>query len=75
MYLIRPASADLVIPMPTGGDLPAAGIVLPALDLYWVRRATDGDISAEEVKADTLDAAIAEVAAAAKGRKADEPKG
>ena len=68
MHSIRLASADLVILMPTGGDLPAA-VVLPALDSIGCA-APPTATSPPSVKADTPDAAIAEVAAAAKGRKA-----
>ncbi len=74
MYFVRPKTTDLVIPMPTGGDLPKDGAILPVLDLYWVRRVTAGDVTADEVRADTVEAAIAELAAAeastGKGRKA-----
>ncbi len=61
MYLIRPTSPDLVIPMPTGGDLPATGIVVPVPDLYWQRRAAEADVSIDEVEAETVEAAIAEI--------------
>ena len=62
MYLIRPKSPDLVIPMPSGGDLPAAGAIVTTLDLYWVRRHRDGDVTVDEVAADTVDKALAELA-------------
>ncbi len=82
MYLIRPTSPDLVIPMPTGSDLPTAGIVVPVVDLYWQRRAAEADVSIDEVEAETVEAAIAEVAetkakAPTKGRAAQtsEQKG
>ena len=72
MYLVRP-KPDLLIPMPAGGDLPAAGIVLPALDLYGVRRVSEGAVTADEVTADTVIDAVAEIAARATG--ADKKKG
>ena len=71
MYLIRATSPDLVIPMPSGGDLPAEGAIVPALDLYWVRRTADRSVIATEVAAETVAEAIAEIA----GRAADKKKG
>lgn len=63
MFLIRPAREGLLIPMPTGGDLPQGGAIATALDLYWQRRKSDGDATIDEVAADTVEAAIAEIAA------------
>ena len=64
MYLIRAARPDLVIPMPSGLDLPAKGIVLGAVDLYWTRRSAEGDVTIDVVEADEIDDAIAEADAA-----------
>lgn len=64
MHLIRPISSDLVIPMPTGGDLPAAGTVVPVVDLYWTRRAAEGDVTIDAVAAETVEEALVEIAKA-----------
>jgi hypothetical protein len=69
MYLLRPASADLVIPMPGTGDLPVTGAVVPAVDLYWVRRVKDGDVRVDEVRAETVEEALAEIEAASTAKK------
>ena len=66
MHLIRPISPDLVIPMPTGSDLPATGAVVPVVDLYWHRRAAEGDVVIDTVAAETVEEALAEIADKAK---------
>lgn len=74
MYFVRPKNPDLVIPMPTGGDLPKDGAILPVLDLYWTRRLSEKVVLVDVVEADTVETAIAELAAVeastGKGRKA-----
>lgn len=62
MYLIRRKSSDLVIPMPTGGDLPEDGAIVTAVDLYWLRRHAEGAVTIDEVAADTVAKAVIELA-------------
>lgn len=42
---LKPASADVRVPMPEGGGhLPAEGMEVPA-STYWLRRLADGDVA------------------------------
>jgi len=61
MFLVRPARQGLLIPMTTGGDLPATGAVISDVDGYWRRREADGDAIITEVQAETVEAAVAEI--------------
>lgn len=64
MFLLRPARKGLLIPKPDGtGDLGETGIVVAELGLYWMRRKADGDLAVDEVSAETVEAALAEIEA------------
>jgi hypothetical protein len=52
MYVIKPASADLVLIGPDGRQVPETGITVPELTLFWRRRAADGDVVITEAATD-----------------------
>lgn len=43
MFLVKPASADLVLYGPDGRRVPDAGTIVPELTLFWRRRKADLD--------------------------------
>lgn len=52
MYLIKPASADLVLIGPDGRRVSDAGIIVPELTLFWRRREADRDAVITEAPAE-----------------------
>lgn len=67
MYLIKPASADLVLIGPDGRRVPDVGITVPELTLFWRRREADGDAAITEAPAEPAAAGEVETSTKKKG--------